>query len=77
MRSSSVGHPKLGSCVSRFFVDFEEAFYLRPLSGVGWLYRVYPEPWQLARQTKEDLTVIETYESRPEFAIAMQRLKQQ
>ena len=38
----------LAECVQRFFTRFDSVFYLRPLSGAGWLYRVYPEPWQVA-----------------------------
>lgn len=37
-----------------FYRSFEPVFYLKPVSdkGVyGWLYRVYPEPWQVILQT--------------------------
>lgn len=46
--------PKLASTVDRFYKKFESAFYLKPISdkGVyGWLFRVYPEPWQVVLQT--------------------------
>jgi hypothetical protein len=40
-------NPKLGECAERFFSRFEQVYYLKPIgSGRGWLYRVYPEPWQ-------------------------------
>ncbi|CAB9524914.1 Domain of unknown function (DUF1995) [Seminavis robusta] len=37
-----------------FYKKFESVFYLKPISdkGVyGWVYRVYPEPWQVVLQT--------------------------
>jgi len=46
----AVFFPKLAATVDRFWKKFEPAFYLKPFSdkGVyGWLYRVYPEPWQV------------------------------
>ena len=42
--------PTLAATVERFWKKFETALYLKPFSdkGVyGWLYRVYPEPWQV------------------------------
>ena len=42
--------PKLAATVDRFYKKFDAGFYLKPFSdkGVyGWLYRVYPEPWQV------------------------------
>ena len=42
--------PKLAKTVDPFYNKFESGFYLKPFSdkGVyGWLYRVYPEPWQV------------------------------
>ena len=45
--------PKLAKTFP-FYRSFEAAFYLKPISdkGVyGWLYRVYPEPWQVYLQT--------------------------
>lgn len=42
--------PKLAATVDRFYNKFESVFYVKPFSdkGVyGWLYRVYPEPWQV------------------------------
>lgn len=46
----AVFFPKLAATVERFYKKFESAFYLKPFSdkGVyGWVYRVYPEPWQV------------------------------
>ncbi|KAL7520341.1 hypothetical protein ACHAWX_005065 [Stephanocyclus meneghinianus] len=45
--------PKLAATVDRFYNKFESVFYLKPFSdkGVyGWLYRVYPEPWQVVSE---------------------------
>ncbi len=45
--------PKLAGSVERFFTKFESVFYLKPISdkgAYGWLYRVYPEPWQVILQ---------------------------
>jgi hypothetical protein len=42
-----------------FYKSFEPVFYLKPVSdkGVyGWLYRVYPEPWQVILQTPKSTT---------------------
>ena len=46
----AVFFPKLAKTVDRFYNKFESVFYVKPVSdkGVyGWLYRVYPEPWQV------------------------------
>lgn len=46
--------PKLAATVDRFWKRFESVFYLKPFSdkGVyGWLYRVYPEPWQVVYES--------------------------
>ena len=51
---------------------------LKPLAEKGrsgWLWRVYPEPWQLHRQSREDLALIETYEERPTPQMCVDRLK--
>ena len=69
-------NPKLGAVAERFFSRFEQAFYLKPISsGRGWLYRVYPEQWQLYRQTRDDLELVETYEDRPSLQTCADRLK--
>lgn len=72
-----------------FYKDFEAAFVLKPITDkglYGWLYRVYPEPWQVilqtARQTQKSgqtaVTVEETValesETRPTYAQAVQAL---
>jgi len=73
---SNLLNPKLGECATRFFSNFEPVYYLKPIgSGRGWLLRVYPEAWQLFRQTKTDLVCIETYEERPTPAACVERLK--
>jgi hypothetical protein len=49
----AVFFPKLAATIDRFYKKFESAFYLKPFSdkGVyGWLYRVYPEPWQVVME---------------------------
>ena len=46
----SIFFPKLAATVDRFYKKFETAFYLKPFADknvYGWLYRVYPEPWQV------------------------------
>ena len=56
-------NPKLGECAARFFDRFDQAYYLKPIgSGRGWLFRVYGEPWQLFRQTREDLEQLKVIE---------------
>lgn len=57
--------PKLATTFD-FYRSFEAVFFLKPISdkGVyGWLFRVYPEPWQVVLQTpkrdKNDDVIIE------------------
>ena len=70
-------NPELGKCSDRFFSQFEQVYYCKPIgAGRGWLFRVYGEPWQLHRQSREDLTLIETYDERPTPAECVERLKQ-
>ena len=41
-----------------YYNDFEPVFFLKPLSDkglYGWLYRVYPEPWQVVLQTPKSV----------------------
>ena len=45
------------------------------LAGRGWLFRVYSEEWQLFRQSREELTLVETYATRPAAAACSERLK--
>lgn len=77
--------PKLAATVDRFFQKFESVFYLKPLTdkGVyGWLYRVYPEPWQVVLQTttkkngelQVDNTVVHTSDERPDYNTALKIL---
>jgi hypothetical protein len=80
--------PKLAATVDRFYKKFEPILFLKPISdkGVyGWLYRVYPEPWQVILQTvktdRNDRQYVEnslvyTSETRPAFALAVQKLLQ-
>ena len=47
--------PKLAECVDRFVVDAEALVVLKNVADkgrAGWLFRVYPEPWQLFAQGK-------------------------
>ena len=70
-------NPQLASCATRFFSRFEPVYYLKPIgSGRGWLFRVYGEDWQLFRQTKEDLELVETFAKRPTPQQCVDRLKQ-
>eukprot|EP00566_Odontella_aurita_P000603 CAMPEP_0113555128 /NCGR_PEP_ID=MMETSP0015_2-20120614/16542_1 /TAXON_ID=2838 /ORGANISM="Odontella" /LENGTH=373 /DNA_ID=CAMNT_0000456365 /DNA_START=109 /DNA_END=1233 /DNA_ORIENTATION=+ /assembly_acc=CAM_ASM_000160 len=78
--------PKLAATVDRFYKKFESVFYLKPISdkGVyGWLYRVYPEPWQVVLQTvAEDKrgqmviqdSVVYTSDERPSYNDAVAKL---
>ena len=81
--------PALAATVNRFYKNFESIFYLRPLSDkgcYGWVYRVYPEPWQviLQRQTMDknnrvvvENTVVYTSDVRPSFALALEKMVQE
>jgi hypothetical protein len=69
-------NPKLGECAGRFYSKFEQVYYCKPIgSGRGWLFRSFPEEWQLHRQTKEGLELVETYAERPTAASCVERLK--
>lgn len=80
--------PALAATVP-FYQRFQAAFILKPLSDkglYGWLYRVYPEPWQVVlqapiRQQKGSQTVMQVVEKvamvsdkRPTYAEAVQAL---
>ena len=77
--------PKLAKTFD-FYRSFEAIFFLKPVSdkGVyGWVYRVYPEPWQVVLQTpkrdnKGQLVVEDTValvsDTRPEYAECVQAL---
>lgn len=41
-----------------YYDAFEPVFFLKPLSDkglYGWLYRVYPEPWEVVLQTPKSV----------------------
>ena len=62
--------PKLAECVDRFVVDAEALVVLKNVADkgrAGWLFRVYPEPWQLFAQGKEASLLLETYNDRPAY----------
>jgi len=78
--------PKLAKTFD-FYRSFEAVLFLKPISdkGVyGWLFRVYPEPWQVILQTpkrKEQTqevvvqdTVVLTSDTRPAYAQCVQAL---
>ena len=77
--------PKLAKTFD-FYRSFEAIFFLKPVSdkGVyGWVYRVYPEPWQVVLQTpkrdnKGQLVVEDTValvsDTRPEYSECVQAL---
>jgi len=73
--------PKIAKVTDRFYRDFEPVFYLKPLLDkgfAGWLYRVYPEPWQVVLQQKQDGEagcVVGTFEKRPTFNEAVAAMK--
>jgi len=78
--------PKLAKTVDRFYRKFETVFYLKPITDkglYGWLYRVYPEPWQVVLQTVETKTngdsyiedkVVYTSMDRPSYALAISKM---
>lgn len=80
--------PALARTVDRFYKPFESIFYLRPLSDkgcYGWIYRVYPEPWQVVLQTtttnkqgklEVENTRVHTSETRPSFKTALEKMLQ-
>jgi len=80
--------PKLAATVDRFYKKAESILFLKPISdkGVyGWLYRVYPEPWQVVLQTVKtgrnnkqfvENTVVSVSKERPSYAEAVQKLVQ-
>ena len=62
--------PKLAECVDRFVVDAEALVVLKNVADkgrAGWLFRVYPEPWQLFAQGKEASLLLEQYDDRPAY----------
>lgn len=78
--------PKLAKTFD-FYRSFESAFFLKPVSdkGVyGWLFRVYPEPWQVVlqrpvRNPKNDILVVEdtvalVSDARPSYSECVQAL---
>ena len=68
--------PKLAECVDRFVVDAEALVVLKNVADkgrAGWLFRVYPEPWQLFAQGKEASLLLETYDDRPATTTASRR----
>lgn len=79
--------PKLAR-TDRFYQNFESAFYLKPISdkGVyGWLYRMYPEPWQVVLQSRKEKdgemfiedSVVYVSDNRPDYNLALQKLLRQ
>jgi len=72
--------PKLAATVDRFWKKFECTFYLKPFSdkGVyGWLYRVYPEPWQVVWENvtpdkngnaEVEYVLVDVLDERPSYA---------
>lgn len=63
--------PKLGDCIERFITPFEPIFYLKPVSDKGrsgWLFRVFPEPWQVVAQDRDGTsTVVLESDERPTY----------
>lgn len=76
--------PKLAKTFD-FYKQFESVFFLKPISDkglYGWLYRVYPEPWQVYLQTpykKNDQVLVQdkvalVSDKRPSYAECVQAL---
>jgi hypothetical protein len=85
---AAVFFPALAKAVP-FYKQFQAVFFLKPVSDkgmYGWLYRVYPEPWQVILQTarpvqKGDETVMSVEntvalvsEDRPSYQVAVQAM---
>jgi len=82
----SLFFPKLAATVDRFYKKFESVLFLRPCSdkGVyGWIFRVYPEPWQVILQSKQyrangDMVIVDkvvyTSDKRPSYTEAISAL---
>ena len=79
--------PALAKTADRFYKPlFDSIFYLRPLSdkGVyGWVYRVYPEPWQVVLQTTStddknqvvvENTLVYTSDTKPSYAMSLDKM---
>lgn len=76
----AVFFPKLAATVDRFYKKFESALYLKPFSDkglYGWLYRVYPEPWQVVWENVKpgkdgnaevEYVIVDVLEKRPSYA---------
>jgi len=76
----AVFFPKLAATVDRFYKKFETTFYLKPFSDkglYGWLYRVYPEPWQVVWENVKpgkdgnaevEYVIVDVLEKRPSYA---------
>jgi hypothetical protein len=78
--------PKLAKTFD-FYRSFEQVFFLKPVSDksvYGWLFRVYPEPWQVVlqqpvRNPKTDALVVEdtvalVSDTRPTYSQCVQAL---
>jgi hypothetical protein len=84
----AVFFPKLAATVDRFYNKFESVFYLKPFSdkGVyGWLYRVYPEPWQVVYEkvtpgkdgaAEVEYITVKSLENKPSYADVVNMLVQ-
>ena len=69
--------PKLADCVDRFIDTFETIFYLKALNEKGrsgWIYRVYPENWQVIKQDRNDDVLVFESQHRPSYATAVEAL---
>jgi len=67
--------PKLAKTVDRFYRRFEQVLYLKPISEkgvVGWIFRVYPEPFQVLREVVKEGDVVYdlvgTFERKPTYS---------
>eukprot|EP00569_Conticribra_weissflogii_P003810 CAMPEP_0171333996 /NCGR_PEP_ID=MMETSP0878-20121228/4374_1 /TAXON_ID=67004 /ORGANISM="Thalassiosira weissflogii, Strain CCMP1336" /LENGTH=389 /DNA_ID=CAMNT_0011835025 /DNA_START=81 /DNA_END=1250 /DNA_ORIENTATION=+ len=76
----AVFFPKLAATIDRFYNKFESIFYLKPFSDknvYGWLYRVYPEPWQVVWENVKpgkdgspevEYVVVATLDKKPSYS---------
>lgn len=63
----SIFYPGLAKAATKFLKFFEPVFYLKPMTN-GWIFRVYPEDWQVILfERGADSEVLMTSATRPEY----------
>lgn len=62
--------PDVTRCGEVFLSKFDPVYFLKPMQvkgRVGWILRVYDEPWQLFVQEREGASQLRTFDTRPSF----------